>query len=377
MLPLLLSLILPQEFSVALARIDGAKVTDVASAQVPQPPFTTQAGGMATTATFGGRKVALRLLGPADAPAPQLWLDLDADGTQQEREVVELAWENGAWAEIDLQPFGCNAQLAIFRNSVRTGASLRTRYHFDGTFAANDTTIAVRCVDMDGDGAPSRGDRWLAMPKAQLDTLMQPNNMFVGRETDEPWHFGERELRVVAVGPTAMTLRWQPLSMPRHEFLAARSARVAAWFAKDYDSQRDELYATYKLDQTRPRTQPVGWYHTLEFTDARRFAKEQGKPLLVEFSRDGCGFCKLLPWATYPDAAVVARLQCFACVRIDTELDLDGTAESLGERGVPVLMLFDTEGKPLHKIGGFRPPQDLVPALDTALQKAQLPPVRD
>ncbi len=376
MLSLLLSLVLPQEFTVPLARVDGAKVHDVASAQVQQPVFAPTAAGLATTATFGGRKVPLLLPGPVDQLAKHLWLDLDADGIQQKRELVDLAWD-GTWAELDLQPFGTNALLAIFRNAIRTGATLRTRYHFDGTFDAAGKAIAVRVVDMDGDGAPSRGDRWLALPKEQLDTLMQPNNMFVARETDEPWHFGDRELQLVRIDATAITLRIATLSRPRHEFLAARADRVAAWFGRDFDAQRDDLFATYKIDKDRPRTTPVAWYHTFEFADARRFAKAQGQPLLVEFSRDGCGFCKLLPWASYPDAAVAARLQRFACVRLDTELDLEHTAETLGHRGVPVLILFDGDGKPLHTIGGFRPPQELVPALDAALQKAQLPPVRD
>jgi len=42
---------------------------------------------------------------------------------------------------------------------------------------------------------------------------------------------------------------------------------------------------------------------------------------------------------------------------------------------VPVLMLFDAAGKPLHTMGGFRPPVEFASGLDEALVKAGLPPV--
>lgn len=38
-------------------------------------------------------------------------------------------------------------------------------------------------------------------------------------------------------------------------------------------------------------------------------------------------------------------------------------------------MLFDAEGKPLHSLGGFRPPAEFAAGLDEALDKAGLPPV--
>jgi Protein of unknown function, DUF255 len=98
------------------------------------------------------------------------------------------------------------------------------------------------------------------------------------------------------------------------------------------------------IGPSRPRARPVDWYDTLEFSDARRHANTTGKPLLVESSRDGCEWCKRLPWATYVDAAVVARLKPFTCVRIDSELDPDCTADSFGLDGVPVLVLFDAQG---------------------------------
>lgn len=376
MLLALLSALSPQDATVPLERVAAAKVNAVASAQVRLAGFAATPDGLAT-ALPGQRPLRLVLGGAKDGPAESLWIDANADGKRSDDEVVSLKWEDERFAEVDLARFGVDGELALFRNRAATIATLRTRYHFQGTLREGDSEITVRCIDMDGDGQPSRGDRWLALPSEQMRQLVTPNNMFVARETDEPWHHGTRELRIVEFRDGGVKLHWQPFSQPRDEFLAQRKARVDAWFAKSFDDSRDELFAQYHIAADRPRAEPVRWYSTLEFADARAFAKKVGRPLLVEFSRDGCSFCKMLPWVTYKDAAVVARLQRFACVQIDSELDRERTAEAHGERGVPVLMLFDADGKLLHKIGGFQPPQEFAASLDAAIAKAGLPAVRD
>ncbi|MCU0866049.1 MAG: thioredoxin family protein [Planctomycetes bacterium] len=389
-LPLLCALLAPLQQApqlaqptVTLRRVAADSPSEVGSAQVPQPPFEPSADRRtaATTITAGGRSLRLEVTDPVASAPPALWIDADADLARDDGELLPLQWEHAMFADVDLRPYGIDAVMMLFRRPTMLRATVRTLYHFEGELAIDGATIGVRWIDMDASGAPSRGDRWLSLPQARLAEVMLPNSMFVAREADEPWHFGSHELRVDALAATVTTLpnplplRWQPLSEPRHQFLAGRNARVTKWFTDQFEPDRAAFEREHGIDATRPRAQPVDWYHTLEFADARRFAAATGKPLLVEFSRDGCEWCKRLPWATYQDAAVVARLQQFACVRIDTELDPDRTAEGLGHDGVPVLVLFDEHGKPLHALGGFRPPAEFTAGLDAALAKAGLPPV--
>jgi hypothetical protein len=389
-LPLLCALLAPQQPApepvrptVVLRRVAADSPGEVASAQVPQPPFAPSADRRtaATTITTGGRSLRLEVSDPLASAPTELWVDADADLARDAGEVLPLQWENAMFADVDLRPFGVEAVMMLFRRPTMLRATVRTLYHFEGEIDIDGATLGVRWIDMDASGAPSRGDRWLSLPKARLAEVMLPNSMFVARETDEPWHFGTHELRLDApaatttVLPNPLPLRWQPVSEPRHQFLAGRNARVTKWFTDQFEPDRAAFEREHGIDATRPRARPVEWYHTLEFADAQSFAATTGRPLLVEFSRDGCEWCKRLPWATYVDAAVIARLQQFACVRIDTELDPDRTAERLGHDGVPVLILFDADGKPLHTLGGFRPPAEFAAGLDAAIAKAGLPPL--
>lgn len=377
-IPLLIAAALcqqPAELRISLSRVAADSPGKVASAQVQQPPFAFAEGVATTTIHIGGRALRLEVADPRATPPAQLWIDGDGDGARGAGEVIALAWENATFADVDLQPFGCAALMLLYRRADGLRATVRTLYHFAGEGKFAGTKFAVRWIDMDADGAPSTGDRWVALPAELLARLMLPNSMFAARETDEPWHFGDRELRVVACAADAVTLRWQPQTQPRDAVLAARHERVQRWFDDQFAADRAAFDREHGIDPSRPRAEPAPWYHTLEFADAQRFAATAKRPLLVEFSRDGCEWCKRLPWSTYPDAAVAARLRRFACVRLDTELDPDDTAGRLGLEGVPQVVLFAPDGTIRRTIHGYEPPAAFAAELDAMLAAAGLPPV--
>jgi thiol:disulfide interchange protein len=105
---------------------------------------------------------------------------------------------------------------------------------------------------------------------------------------------------------------------------------IRAWRCSAIPIRPAEFEREQGIDPTRPRTAPVAWHHTLELVDALAFAQRSGKPFLVEWSNDACPWCKRLAWSTYGDAAVVRRMQDFACVRIDRDLEPTGAPAKLG-----------------------------------------------
>lgn len=374
MLSLLLALTVPQAdpFTVSLARVGAAEPYGVASAQVTLPPFTSEEGKLVTRPSLLGRSVRIEVAEVGATPYGEAWIDVDGDGKRGEHEVLPLTWKEPTFTEIDLRPCGIESRLMFFVFAKTLKATLRTLYHFEGTFTAGDTEFLVRWIDMDASGTPSKRDRWIALPKAHLEKLGKPNGMFYARETDEPWHHGERELRVVECSAEGeVRLAFTKPKQSRHEFLAARQARIAKWWHEQFALEGDEFTIAHKIDKARKKAErPVVWYQTLELADARRYAKEVGKPLLIEFSSDGCGWCKRLEDLNFKDAEVDARLQRFACVRIDTDLDAARTNEAFGLKGVPDLVLVDAEGKLLHTISGWQPPADYVLELDKAIAAA-------
>lgn len=379
MLPLLLVCCLPQSptppapLPLPLTVVGGA-FREVAGAQAPLPEFAVHDAVRMTTLRHRGRTLLLQVA--ATDPPAELWLDADGDQQQDDGERVPLRFVD-RFAEIDLKPFAIDAELALFQGPAGLRAIVRTRYHFVGELRDGDTAIGVRWVDMDADGAPSAGDRWIALPAERLAKLALPNSMFCARETNEPWHFGTRELRVQIAAAGEVAAIWSPLQQPRADFLAARHERIARWFAEHFATDRAEFEREHGIDPAQQRGTPVTWYHTSELADALAFAQRVQKPLLVEWSNDACPWCKRLPWSTYRDAAVIARLQDFACVRIDPDLEPSGAAAALGLEGVPNLTLLGPGGGLLDTLRGYSPPRRFATALDRLRAKVGLPTLAD
>lgn len=375
----------PETFTVPLARVVATRPQDVAGAQVQLPDWQSLAIGsrwsksaVSLRTPLAGRAVQMVLdTAETGGALDRLWVDADDDATVDDGETLTIAWDQG-FGEVDLLPLKLPLHVVFFQHRNRVGATARTLYHFAGAVDVRGEAFTLLWIDMNLDGAASaQGDRWVALPKTHLDTLSLANAMFMARELDEPWFVGTDELRCTKVDSQGqVTLALTKPRTPRHEVLAARAARVAEFFSKWFDAERDEFFAQHKIAADRaPAQTPPAWHYTLDFADAVAHAQTAGKPLLVEFSTDGCPWCKRLDWLNYKDAEVVARLQGFALVKLNNDLDRNHTADKLGLKGVPKTVVFGKDGAVLHTIGGWLAPAEHAVELDRARVAAGLPAV--
>jgi thiol:disulfide interchange protein DsbD len=97
---------------------------------------------------------------------------------------------------------------------------------------------------------------------------------------------------------------------------------------------------------------------------AKAKAKQEGKPLFLDFTAAWCAACKEIENHTFPDDRVQAAAGRYVSVKMDLTNDSDPAVEraydEFGIRGLPVLVLFDSQGNEAKRFfGDFVPPEQL------------------
>jgi len=108
----------------------------------------------------------------------------------------------------------------------------------------------------------------------------------------------------------------------------------------------------------------VTWLTSYE--EAMTAAKKNKQPVMIDFFADWCGWCKRLDSDTYIDKDVVALAEDFVSLKIDADVE-----KELSSRykvvGLPTILFIDASGNEIHRVVGYRPPEDFVKEMNSAL----------
>jgi thiol-disulfide isomerase/thioredoxin len=118
---------------------------------------------------------------------------------------------------------------------------------------------------------------------------------------------------------------------------------------------------------------PAGIRWEKGFEEAMKKARKSGKPVVVDFWADWCGWCERLEKTTYADPAVARRAQDFVAVRVDTEgapRDVD-VARRYQVASLPTIVFLSPEGRQLGRVNGFQGPGVFPRTLDAAMGVAR------
>jgi thiol:disulfide interchange protein DsbD len=101
---------------------------------------------------------------------------------------------------------------------------------------------------------------------------------------------------------------------------------------------------------------------------ARNLAVAGHKPILVDFGASWCGACKELDEKTFPDPRVVAEGARFVALHVDATDDDDPEVARVRKKygvteGLPVVLLFGSDGTEAFRFTEFVPPDRLANAL--------------
>ncbi len=128
------------------------------------------------------------------------------------------------------------------------------------------------------------------------------------------------------------------------------------------------LVASAEASPGQAAAPPLQW--EVSEPGARSRASAEHRPLLVDFGASWCGACKELDEKTFPDARVRAEGGRFVVLHVDATDDDDPEVVRLRKKygvteGLPVVLLFDSDGHEAFRFTEFVPPERLVGALAT------------
>jgi len=121
----------------------------------------------------------------------------------------------------------------------------------------------------------------------------------------------------------------------------------------------------FAKEPMRPKADaPVHFSTSLDA--ARAEAKRTGRRILVYFTGDHCGWCRVLENRTFTDAKVVELSKQFVCVELNVERDTR-SADEFGIESIPRSIVLTAEAGVIDRRTGYLPAADYATWLEAAL----------
>jgi thioredoxin-related protein len=104
----------------------------------------------------------------------------------------------------------------------------------------------------------------------------------------------------------------------------------------------------------------ISWHRSLN--SALRASNKQGKPVLVDFYTEWCGWCKKMDKDTYSHAGVEKEAVNFICVKVDGDKNRD-LVRKYNIKAYPTTLFLNGKGVAIDRIRGYLPPDQFLPKM--------------
>jgi len=297
---------------------------------------------------FGGRSLRLGF----DAPGGAFALGLVYAGGEPVNGRARAGGAAGTMVVdfLDVPAGGRRVDVRLFyRGLDLRSAVLQPSMHRRGRAAVAGGVRELILVDADANGRyDDPGDRWIALQAGRnRGAALLRHEASRLDEPQIPFRPDGRALHVdqVARDGSAATLVLATPRKPMERVLARRYGEVRRRHFRRF--RRGAAAFATRHDLRRPRVdEPAPWLR-LSLSEAKRRAKEQGKPLLVFYFAENNVASYRYDYFTFPDEEVDALLRRFVRVKIDAEKDPEGSYRRSGARLLPALVPYTEDGEPL------------------------------
>ncbi len=121
---------------------------------------------------------------------------------------------------------------------------------------------------------------------------------------------------------------------------------------------------TSTTDEKGKKSEGIDW---LSYDEGIEKAKESGKPIVINFYTDWCGYCKKMDRSTFEDSKVISYMEeNFVSVRVNGESKemVSHNGEQISERaltkayrvsGFPTFWFLKPDGEPIGPAPGYKP----------------------
>lgn len=117
--------------------------------------------------------------------------------------------------------------------------------------------------------------------------------------------------------------------------------------------------------QTAFSTQEFKWRSSL--SNAKAEARQTKLPLLLYFTTDWCGYCKVMEKETFPKPEVQKQAAKYIAVKLDAEKEGKTSAAKHKVNSYPTFVMVDANDKEIGRITGYKATADYMTRIDQIL----------
>lgn len=103
-----------------------------------------------------------------------------------------------------------------------------------------------------------------------------------------------------------------------------------------------------------------------DYATALETAQAKNQKIMIDFYTDWCVWCKRLDSFTYSDSAVIEMSKSMVFAKINAEVDTL-TAQKYIIPGYPTLVITESDGTEIERIGGFLPAEEFIETVNNYL----------